>query len=117
MSKELSLKTQCIPKSSLCSYVTCDTDGIRRTINPELSKRVIIDHPEDKEAVETHPQNDFSMNSTNFIDDIPFKTVEVFLSKREFDDILARERQLVITKELWNKARVPCGFNYATHNI
>lgn len=92
MSKELSLKNQCIPKSSLYSYVMCDTHGIRKIINPNFFKRAIINNPEVKKAVEHPPKTDFSMNSINSVDDIPSKTVEVFLSKREFDDILVRKQ-------------------------
>ena len=37
--------------------------------------------------------------------------------EREYTVLEEGKWQLVLTKKLWDKARITCGFNYATHKI
>ena len=92
MSKELLSKNLSIPKSSLYSYVSCDTAGIRKVLMPDFAKRERIECPNDTSTVQSDSNNDLSINSSSNSIENSSKTVEVFLSKREFDELLVRKQ-------------------------
>lgn len=137
ISDELLDRNVTVPKSSLYTYVSCNLGGIRNII----TKDIIIDSKSDK-ADDADDANDTS-NSSDISEDSTVKRIEVHFSRKEFSDlcefkiynnqrgehyvIKSFEReyitlkpgawQLELTKKLWSKSKVKCGFKYSGHKI
>lgn len=133
----LSKKNATIPASSLHSYVVCNTDGIKHLSMPDLiieKRDEVIDRSVNK--------NNVSLNSEDSIDQ-SFTEVEIHFSKNEFDALITKKQyknkrgqknvvrkayreyavlesgkwQIELSKKLYQKLRISCGFNYANHKI
>ena len=139
LSQELKNQDIEVSSRSLYSYVSCNTDNIRSQISLECVPNV--ENVDNDEEILCESNNS-SMNSQTGSDK-GTRVVDIFLSKREFDNLCVTikynnkggesnvckvadreytvlksgEWQLVLTEKLWEKAQIKCGYQYFTHKI